>query len=50
MISGLENMFIQEGGKQQNQRNQSYGGKRRRSRGKGTRRRGKGRGKRTRRH
>lgn len=48
MISVLENMFIQEGGKQQNQRNQSYGGKRRRSRG--TRRRGKGRGRRTRRH
>ncbi len=47
MISGLENIFIQEGGKQQNQRNQSYGGRRRRSRG--TRRR-RGRGRRTRRH
>jgi len=47
MISGLENMFIQEGGKQRKQ--QSYqGGRRRRSRG--TKRRGKGRGKRTRRH
>jgi len=45
MISGLENMFIQEGGKQ---RNQSYGGRRRRSRG--TKRRGRGRGRRTRRH
>jgi len=47
MISSLENIFIQEGGKQQNQRNQSYGGRRRRSRG--TRRR-RGRGRRTRRH
>ena len=46
MISGLENIFIQEGGKQRKQ--QSYeGGRRRRSRG--TRRR-RGRGRRTRRH
>jgi len=47
MISGLENIFIQEGGKQRKQ--QSYeGGRRRRSRG--TKRRGRGRGRRTRRH
>lgn len=49
MLSVLENMFIQEGGKQRKQ--QSYTGGRRRK-GKGTRRtgKGKGRGKRTRKH
>jgi hypothetical protein len=46
MLSVLESLFVQEGGKQQSQNLE--GGRRRR--GKGTRRRGRGRSRRTRRH